>query len=264
MLEGVFTAEGCVILTSTIEIDSLQWQKYFRKEWNKLMKPNTKVLVLAGIHGRKDGKLGSVDDGLFDEYEHQIEFLKRKYKEDVEAKNIMFAIEDVGSLMDQKLVNEEALVEAVKKHNPTIISLAFCYTNVSVLNDVLRSAGIYSLLILNKDRANITEDKCIELDNIQRKIIETVADNQPQNIFLWGSSGTGKTIMLSESMKIKISQYMKKGIKLNIFVTSYMATPESQLIHVLEDKYFSHIPSGHQVKFMPFNQLCKGIDCRNG
>ena len=259
MLEGVFTAEGCVILTSTIEIDSLQWQKYFRKEWNKLMKPNTKVLVLAGIHGRKDGKLGSVDDGLFNEYEHQIEFLKRKYKEEIEEKNIMFVIEDVGSLMDQKFVDEEALVEAVKKHNPTIISLAFCYTNVSVLNDVLRAAGVYSLLILNKDRANITEDKCIELDNIQRKIIEAVADNQPQNIFLWGSSGTGKTIILSESMKIKISQYMKKGIKLNIFVTSYMATPESELMHVLEDKYCSHITSGHQVKFMPFNQLCKGI-----
>ena len=253
----MFTSEGCVILTSTIEIDSLQWQKYFCNEWDKLMKPNTKVLVLAGIHGFKNGNLGTVDDGLLGEYEHQIEFLKRKYKEYIERNNITFVLEDVGFHMDRKMLNEKALVEAVKKHNPTIITLAFCYTNVSMLNHIFRAAGIYSLLILKKDRSVISEDKCLELDNIQRKIVETVAKNQPRNIFLWGSSGTGKTIMLAEAMKMKISQYMKKGLKLKIFVTSYMATPESQLIHVLKDKYLSHIPSGNQVLFIPFHQLCK-------
>ena len=256
-LEGVFTAEGCVILTSTIGIDSYQWQKYFCNKWNNLMKPNAKVLVLAGIHGHKDGKLGLVDDGLLGEYEHQIDFLKKKYKEDIEKKKITFILEDVGAHMDRKKLNEEALVAAVKKHNPTIISLAFCYTNMSVLNNVLRAAGIYSVVILNKDRADITEDRCIELDEIQRKIVEDVAENQPQNIFLWGSSGTGKTIMLAEAMKMKISQYMKKGVKLNIFVTSYMATPESQLMIVLKDKYLSHMPLGHKVQFIPFHQLCK-------
>ena len=126
-----------------------------------------------------------------------------------------------------------------------------------MLNNVLRAAGIYSVVILNKDRADITEDRCIELDKIQRKIVEVVAENQPQNIFLWGSSGTGKTIMLAEALKMKISQYMKKGVKLNIFVTSYMATPESQLMIVLKDKYLSHMPPGHKVQFIPFHQLCK-------
>ena len=73
-LEKWFSTENCVILTSNIEIDSLQWQKHIRKEWSKLMRPNTKVLVLAGIHGCQDGKLGSVDKGLLREYKHQIQF----------------------------------------------------------------------------------------------------------------------------------------------------------------------------------------------
>ena len=92
----------------------------------------------------------------------------------------------------------------------------------------------------------------------EQKVVEIIAKDQPQNVFLWGSSGTGKTIMLAEAMKMKISHYMKQGKKLNIFVTSYMATPESQLLKLLKDKYLSHIPSGNHVKFMPFHLLCKG------
>ena len=253
-----FTTENCVIVTSNIEIDSLQWQRHFRSNWNKLMRPNSKVLVLAGIHGCKDGMLGSVDFGLLGEYQRQIEFLKKKYKEDIENKKIEFVVENVGSYVDQTELDENKFVEAVRKYNPTLISLAFCYTNSSILNDILRASGIYTFMILSKDRADITEDRCIVLDSTQKEIIKKVVKNPSQNIFLWGSSGTGKTIILTEILKMKISHYKKMGLKLNVYVTSYMATPESQLIDDFKMKYLAHLPITCQVQITTFNLLCQG------
>ena len=63
-MEDVFTAENLVIITSKIEIDHLQWRKYFMENWTKLVRKNSKILVLAGIHGVHDGKLGNLDKAL--------------------------------------------------------------------------------------------------------------------------------------------------------------------------------------------------------
>ena len=258
MQKGVFSTENFVVITSNIEIDSLQWQKHFRNNWNQLIRPNTKVLVLAGIHGCKDGELGSVDEGLFRAYEHQIQFLKRKYKEDLDKKKAEFVLENIGSHMGETEFNETTFINAVNKHSPTVITLAFCYTNVSVMNDMLRLSGIYSFMILSKDRAEITDDRCMALDSTQKQVIQKVSELQPKNIFLWGSSGTGKTIILTEVLKMKISHYKKQNIKLNIFITSYMAASGSQLIEDFKHKYLAHLPSECHFKFVPFNLLCKG------
>ena len=263
-LSRVFTTENYVIISTNTEIDSLQWQRHFRDKWDQLIRQNTKVLVLAGIHGCKDGEIGRVDEGLLGEYKHQINFLKKKYKNDLEEKKAVFVLENMGSHISETEFDEEAFVQAVKKHNPTVISLAFCYTNVSVINDILRSSGIYSFMILSKDRANITEDRCLALDSTQKQVIKTVVEVQPKNIFLWGSSGTGKTIILTEVLKIKISHYNKKNIKLNIFVTSYMAASGSKLIEDFKERYLAHLPSECQVQFIPFNLLCKGKICTVG
>ena len=74
----------------------------------------------------------------------------------------------MASNFNARKLDQEKLIEAIQNHNPTVISLSFCYTNVSELNDILRSAGIYTVLIMSKDRANITEGKYVILDSIQR------------------------------------------------------------------------------------------------
>ena len=116
-------------------------------------------------------------------------------------------------------------------------------------------------MIMSKHRADITEDRCMILDLTQKQVIKTVAEVQPKNIFLWGSSGTGKTIVLTEVLKMKISHYKKQRLKLNIFVTSYMAALGSKLIEEFKQKYLFHMPTECKVKFDPFNLLCKGKFC---
>ena len=79
-----------------------------------------------------------------------------------------FALEDVASNFNATKLDQKKLIEAIQSHNPTILSLSFCYTNVFELNDILRSAGIYTVLIMSKDRSNITFGKYVVLDSIQR------------------------------------------------------------------------------------------------
>ena len=75
-MEQVFTAEHLVIITSQVAIDALQWRKYIIDNWSKLMRKGSKLLVLAGIHGAADGTIGEGDQGLLEDYQRQIKFLK--------------------------------------------------------------------------------------------------------------------------------------------------------------------------------------------
>ncbi len=68
----------------------------------------------------------------------------------------------------------------------------------SELNRVFRAAGIYAFLVLNDDRARITEGGCLTMDRWQREVIEILVKENPKNLFLWGSSGTGKTLVLTQ------------------------------------------------------------------
>lgn len=251
-MEQIFSAEHLVILTSKIAIQALQWRKYVLDNWSKLMRKNTRFLVLAGIHGNKDGQLGSPDSGLLRDYQKQVNFMCKKFKDKMEQDNIQIFVEDISTHVD----DHEKLVNAIKDHNPTILSLAFCYTNVSALNDILRAAGIYTVMIMSQDRAEITEGKYVILDNEQRTLVEQVASEQPQNVFLWGSSGTGKTLILTQVLSMKISYFKKNAIKYKVFVTSHLATnPDSLLIHDFRNKYIPTQMKDENLQIVHFLEL---------
>lgn len=173
-------------------------------------------------------------------------------------------MEDVSRSLNASELDEDKLIQAIEKHNPTVLSLSFCYTNVSDLNDILRSAGIYSVLIMSKDQANITEGKYVVLDPAQKMVIEKVAENQPKNVFLWGSSGTGKTFLITQILGMKISHYKKEGKQLNVIVSSYVsAFDTTPLLDEFQNKYLEHLALEDNIHFTPFEKLCKelGLEC---
>ena len=79
-MEKFFTAENLVIITSKDEVDAFQWRKYMEQNWDKLKQENAKLLVLAGVHGNQDGKLGNQDIGLLKDYQRQIDYFMGKSK----------------------------------------------------------------------------------------------------------------------------------------------------------------------------------------
>ena len=267
-MEKFFTNENLVIITSKDEVDAFQWKKYLETNWERLIRKNAKILVLAGIHGEKDGQLGNLDHNLFEDYQRQIKYFMGKSRkkppakisQDILDKNVQFVLEDVGKSFNTTELDKSKLIQAVEKHNPTIISLSFCYTNVSQLNEVFRSAGIYTVLIMSQDQAEITEDRYVILDPVQKQIIQQSALQMPKNVFLWGSTGTGKTLILTQLLAMKISEYTKRGLKLKVFVSSYMSgMKDSMLMNEFKNRYLKHLTSlNDMVQFIPFEQLCKG------
>ena len=131
--------------------------------------------------------------------------------------------------------------------------LAWCFTERSEINDILRSAGVYSALKLSENRSSLT-GRYFVLDDAQKELIELIAKDHEQaqspgdldykNVFLWGNSGTGKTVMLAELISMRISYYKRcmkvdKDFKLNVIVTAESAG--SQLLEDLKTRYLSHL-----------------------
>ena len=162
--------------------------------------------------------------------------------------------------MSTETLNENQLVRRVKELDPTIISLAFCHTRTSILNDILRSVGVYSKIILSQDRYNITNGNVFTLDEEQKQIIEKISKTKGQNVILWGSHGTGKTLLLAEVLSIKISQYKKMGKLMKVIISSYSNNSnDAPLMEDLRNNYLSHLVCETFAEFIDFKHLCKGI-----
>ena len=72
------------------------------------------------------------------------------------------------------------------------------------------------------------------------------------NVFLYGSSGTGKTIVSAEIVKIKLSQLQSEGKSVRVFVTPYAVSESSVLLQNLREKYFKNI----DCQVVPLRDLC--------
>ena len=70
----------------------------------------------------------------------------------------------------------------------------------------------------------LLKDYSIRRKSYQAQLIQSIADTAPQNVFLWGYSGTGKTLFLCEALKIKLSKLRrlrKEGKKVSVVVTVF-------------------------------------------
>ena len=182
--------------------------------------------------------------------------------DDIKKRNISICLINIGEFVDtqtQKL-DEFKLVETVKNHDPSTISLAFCYTNISILNDILRSKGIYSKLIISQDRFKITNVGVLTLDKEQTDIIEEISKHKYDNVILWGSHGTGKTLLLVEALGIKTSHYKIQNVRMKVLISSYINNScDSALMKDLKNYYLAHFMHEDYVEFTDFPHLCEGI-----
>ena len=62
------------------------------------MQENTRLLILSGVHGNDDGRLGDREDKFFSSCEAQVKNLQRNKSEEIKVNNIQFKVEDVGQI----------------------------------------------------------------------------------------------------------------------------------------------------------------------
>ena len=110
MAEEIFQSDHLVIITSKIQIDAVQWRNYMVDNQNKWIRKNARILILTGIHGSSDGKLGPADYELVEDYEDQVDLIKRRYQSEIEENNIEFLVQDLGPFLscesDEKVIIE--------------------------------------------------------------------------------------------------------------------------------------------------------------
>ena len=77
-------------------------------------------------------------------------------------------------------------------------------------------------------------------------------------MFLTGSAGTGKTLMLSEALKIKLSKFKHRGADVKLFVTTFRNINTELL-----DKYRHHyLANIEDINFTPMEQLCDDLNIK--
>ena len=122
---------------------------------------------------------------------------------------------------------------------PHLVVVAFCFSLNSDVSMMFRRHGIFSKMIITHDIRCITRRPDATLSQQQRELISQIGKNiifyhlevwkrfisvsRPEEVcvFLAGSAGTGKTLMLSEALKIKVSRLRNRGTDVKIFVTTF-------------------------------------------
>ena len=93
------------------------------------------------------------------------------------------------------------------------------------------------------------------LDPEQTEVLREMAVQNIQNLFLWGSAGTGKTILLVEVLKMKVARLKREGKKFKIFVTTWTKDNTSLLREKLKGKYLARLPEMQQATVTSVEEL---------
>ncbi len=96
-----FTVHSMVVITSNTAISMFSWKFYLLNNWNRIMKEDTHMLILGGIHGDEDGKLGPTEEWIEQETLFYIKQLEEEKADDVRDYPIKFSYECVGDFLDK-------------------------------------------------------------------------------------------------------------------------------------------------------------------
>ena len=153
-----FNSEDFVIITSNRAIDAVTQKVFLLRHWDKLCTREARLALLTGIHGKKDGSIKRDDQNDLKYFPLNFNrFIIEGKKDDLKAKNAVIKMFNLGEYMTEvDKIDEESFINDINEFQPSKIILAFCNTNINQLNDLLRSSGVYSYILMRNDRETIT------------------------------------------------------------------------------------------------------------
>ena len=75
-------------------------------------------------------------------------------------------------------------------------------------------------------------------------------------LFVWGSAGTGKTLILMEALKIKLSKLLSQGRRVRILATGFDDRKTTELLNNFRSKYLVNMKN---IEVMGFEKLCSEL-----
>ena len=205
----------------------------------------THILVLYGIHGSKDGFMLKHDEALVHTFNAGMSTVKNKQKKDeIKEKNMTLEGLVIWSELDKNgkrvLADLTTIIEKSRKCHKLI--LCFCYTTVNMANSFLRASGLYADLYMANELSEI-HGKLITFDLVQKKFIQEYASKMPQNVLLAGHFGCGKTVVGTQFVSIKISEFeLREGKNLfRVIIGADVVHADNKLLKDLREKHFDFV-----------------------
>ena len=283
--------ENNVILTTKDEISCQQTFNYLCMNLDRF-RIGTEFVVVCGVHGAPGGGMLEADEDFRYDYEAMFRWFhnEKQYKKCAPRNSKPFELVEkrqyqMGTVVEissaenpdhkgrynldekSKLVLKSEFERLLASKRPIALILASCWSYKGEISAILRSSGIYSTIRLVEDKADITLGNFFKLDSNQIEVLSTVAadhnQNDPdhlkyKNVFLYGSHGTGKTILLSEIFMMRLAYCKMHQIDLckKIFVSFTAYSEDYQLLKDIKEKHIG-IPS-NSVQYTDLKSLCHG------
>ena len=77
---------------------------------------------------------------------------------------------------------------------------------------------------------------------------------------MYGSAGTGKTLILCEALKIKLSQLLSQGRRVRILATGFYGYDTTELMNNFRNKYLVNMKN---IEVMDLYKLCSELNIEN-
>lgn len=154
--------------------------------------------------------------------------------------------------------------------------VGFCFSLNEDVSWLLRRCGLSASMFLTHDLRIITKNQRVELNPIQKQLLKDIGnpslifkisleikfsvENPELNVFLWGFSGSGKTAISMETVKIKVSHCKEKNKPVRVIVTKYWVYEERDDLQLLTNmrEYLKNI----EVEILSLYQLCEDLNCK--
>ena len=195
------------IITAKNEIDAAQCFQYLRENMRTYPK-NSVFFIITGHHHEKPADnsnvaiVGKSDRGLYTSIGSEWALLEEELEEECkndncgECENCIW--QDKQFLLDRFIIetndidNEDgiykpskaALKELKVKFNslresksPYVLVYLSCWSHYSPIKTTIRALGLYAVLILKKERCDLTIGQVFKLDDEQEEYLEMVTDD---------------------------------------------------------------------------------------
>ena len=105
--------------------------------------------------------------------------------------------------------HRQKLVDFVNEKNPDLLIIAWCYSTNGDVCMELRSNAVLSRMIVEAEMRKIGI-KDAKLNSDQVDVLKKAQDSKIKDIILTGGTGSGKTIIGAEVIKIWMAQHKNK------------------------------------------------------
>ena len=118
-------------------------------------------------------------------------------------------------------VNEQnltAISNQIRHLNTNVLMIGWCYANNGDLAMALRSDATLSRLILEQEMRDIGILNP-RISDQQKEVLEEAY--KKKDVFLYGNTGAGKTVIGAEVVKIKMAQWIRNSVRGTVLILTY-------------------------------------------